>query len=313
MKCERIWIEKEREVYFDTYLLENSQELHKDIKRPVIVICPGGGYKNLSDREAEPVALKYNSAGFHAVVLRYGVDKHAVMPSPIQDLAKTIVHLHESSNEWFIDTNNIFVAGFSAGGHLAASLGVFHNDPEVLPEFQDGKFSIKPKGVILGYPVLDLKSTATSLDIGISGHPDYTDIEFDMLHPNIDPGEVFIRTEDKTVVNFEVAMNAYMFGGKATSTQLEKYSLQNQVDSDSSPAFIWHGGNDGLILPQNALKFSCALQENKVGYELHIYGTGDHGLALANDVTSNNPWEFVPEAQNWIDMSITWIKNQTRL
>lgn len=311
MKCERIWLDKDREVYFDTYLLENSSELHKDKKRPTVVVCPGGGYRNLSDREAEPIALKYNSAGFHAIVLRYGVNMHATMPGPIKDLAATIVKLHENNVDWYIDPDNIFVAGFSAGGHLAASLSVFHNDETVLPEYQNLGYSIKPKGVILGYPVLDLKSTATALDIGIKGHPSYEQIEFDMLHPKVNPEDVFVRCEDKTVINFEVAMNAYMFGGETTDQKIAKYSLQTQVDSDTSPAFIWHGVNDGLILPQNALKFATALDNHKVNYELHIYGTGDHGLSLANDVTSNNPWENVVEAQNWIDMSITWINNKS--
>lgn len=312
MKCEKIWIDESREVCVDTYLLENSQELHKDIKRPTIVICPGGGYKYLSDREAEPIALKYNAAGFHAVILRYGVDPHAVMPAPVRDLASTMELLIKKSDELFIDKDNIFVAGFSAGGHLAASLSVFHNDPEVLPEFQDVPINIKPKGVILGYPVLDLKSTATALDIGIEGHPEYSEIEFDMLHPNLKPEDVFVRTADKTVVNFENAMNANMFGGLATADQIEKYSLQNQVDSETSPAFIWHGIDDGLIKPENSLKYATALQKHGINYELHVYGTGGHGLSLGNDVTSNHDWELVPEVQNWIEMSIVWIKNHTK-
>lgn len=310
MRCERIIIDGKRDIYFDTYLLHNSKELHADKKRPMIAICPGGGYKNLSDREAEPIALKYNAAGFHAVVLRYGVGLDAVMPGPVTDLANMMVSIHSNAEEWFVDINNIFVAGFSAGGHLAASLSVFHNDSEVLPSFQNLGYSIKPKGVILGYPVIDLKSTSTSLDIGIEGHPSFESIEFDMLHPSIKPEEVFVKSENKTLVNFEVAMNSYMFGGAATAEQIEKYSLQNQVDSDTSPAFIWHGGNDGLIYPVNSLKFASALDANKINYELHIYGTGDHGLSLGNEVTSNNPWEYVEQVQNWIDMSIKWIENK---
>lgn len=313
MRCERVWLDKIRDVYFDTYLLENSDELHPGKKRPTIIVCPGGGYKNLSDREAEPIALKYNSVGFNAVVLRYGVDMNAVMPGPIKDLANTMAYLKERSDEWYIDSENIFVAGFSAGGHLAASLAVFHNDNEILPEYQNADINIKPKGVILGYPVLDLKSTSKRLDIGITGHPEFDEIEFDMLHPNLTGKDVYVREEGKTVIDFEVAMNAYMFGGKATNNQIEKYSLQNQVDSETSPAFIWHGGNDGLILPQNSLKFATSLADNNINYELHIYGTGDHGLSLANDVTSNNPWELVPEAQSWFEMSVTWIKNTIKL
>lgn len=307
MKCEIINLDEQRGVFLETYLLENSSELHPNIYRPLIVICPGGGYKNLSDREAEPVALKYTSAGFHAIVLRYGVDLHATMPGPIIDLASAMTYIKGMSEEWHIDNDNIFVAGFSAGGHLAASLGVFHNDSQILSGFKSE--DIKPKGVILGYPVIDLNSTSTALDIGVDGYPEYDQIEFDMLHPNIDPEDIFVRVDGKTFVNFEQAMNTYMFGGRPTESQIQKYSLQNHVDSETAPAFIWHGGNDGLIFPDNSLKFAKALQANNVNYELHIYGTGDHGLALGNEVTSNNPWEYVEEVQNWIDMSIKWINN----
>lgn len=311
MRCERVVVDPGRNVYFDTYLLENSSELHPGIKRQTIVVCPGGGYKNLSDREAEPIALKYNSAGFHAVVLRYGVGMEAVMPGPIMDLAKTMVILNEKSDYWHIDTNNIFVTGFSAGGHLAASLAVFHNDCEVLPQFQNLGYNIKPKGVILGYPVLDLKSTAQALDIGIEGYPSFESIDFDMIHPSIKRENIFIRKDNKTLVNFEVAMNAYMFGHLATDEEIDKYSLQNQVDNDTAPAFIWHGGDDNLIYPRNSLKYAAALDKFNVDYELHMYGTGGHGLSLGNYVTSNTAWEHVEAVQNWIDMSITWIKNMS--
>lgn len=310
MRCKRINIDNKRDVYFDTYFLENSNELQPGIKRPTVIVCPGGGYRNLSDREAEPIALKYNSVGFNAVVLHYGVNTNAVMPGPIKDLAQTIVHLKEKSEEWYIDSDNIFVAGFSAGGHLAASLAVFHNDEDVLPEYKN--HDIKPKGVILGYPVLDLKSTSRTLDIGIKGHPEYERIKFDMLHPKVSPEDVFIRSEEATIIDFEVAMNAYMFDGYATEEQVQKYSLQNQVDENTSPAFIWHGGMDGLIFPSNSLKFAMSLDANNINYELHIYGTGDHGLSLADEYTSNNPWELVPEVQNWFEMSVKWVKNQIK-
>ena len=47
------------------YLLEKSPEIGID-KRPLIFICPGGGYGMTSDREAEAIALQFVAAGFHA-------------------------------------------------------------------------------------------------------------------------------------------------------------------------------------------------------------------------------------------------------
>jgi acetyl esterase/lipase len=49
-----------------TYILDNSPKINSDRKRPMIVICPGGGYVHTSDREGEPVAIRLNAMGYHA-------------------------------------------------------------------------------------------------------------------------------------------------------------------------------------------------------------------------------------------------------
>ena len=50
-----------------TYFLDNSIEMHINRKRPVVVICPGGGYAMTSDREAEPIVMQYLAKGYHTV------------------------------------------------------------------------------------------------------------------------------------------------------------------------------------------------------------------------------------------------------
>lgn len=55
----------------ETYLLKDSREFQYQLKRPAVIVCPGGAYLGTSDREAEPVALRFNTMGHHAVVLRY--------------------------------------------------------------------------------------------------------------------------------------------------------------------------------------------------------------------------------------------------
>ena len=58
-----------------TYIIDHSPEMDYHKARPAVIICPGGGYAMTSDREAEPVALRFNSLGFQAFVLRYSVMK----------------------------------------------------------------------------------------------------------------------------------------------------------------------------------------------------------------------------------------------
>ena len=109
-----------------TYFLDNSPEIDLGRKRPVVLICPGGGYQMTSDREAEALAVKFMSMGYHAAILRYSVAP-ARFPEALQQLATAVAMLRENAEKWHIDTDKIVVQGSSAGGHLAASLGVFWN------------------------------------------------------------------------------------------------------------------------------------------------------------------------------------------
>jgi acetyl esterase/lipase len=129
-----------------TYILDGAK------KRNTVLVCPGGGYGFTSEREAEAIALQFNSAGFHAFVLYYSVAprKH---PQPLLDLSRAMCILRENSLEWKINSDKIAVCGFSAGGHLTASLGV-HWDKDYLniPGVEIG--INKPNALILSYPVI---------------------------------------------------------------------------------------------------------------------------------------------------------------
>lgn len=122
-------------------------------KRPAVVICPGGGYSHLSQREGEPVAMQYLSMGYHAFVLRYRVAP-ARFPEALWELALLVSQIREHSEEWEVDPERIMVSGFSAGGHLAGSLGTFWNREFVYGPLGRGKEDIRPDGMILAYPVV---------------------------------------------------------------------------------------------------------------------------------------------------------------
>lgn len=115
--------EDSRTVCLETYLLQNSREFQTDTMRPAVVICPGGAYNRTSDREAEPVALRFLAQGYHAFVLRYSVQRR--FPQPMHDLAKAISIVRAKADDWLVDPDQIAVCGFSAGGHLAASSGCY--------------------------------------------------------------------------------------------------------------------------------------------------------------------------------------------
>lgn len=103
-----------------------QQPQNMPVPRPAVVICPGGGYRYTSSRESESIAMQYLAAGMQAFVLYYNCAP-AVFPCALLELAKSVSIVRSHAAEWNIDPEKILVAGFSAGGHLAASLGCFWN------------------------------------------------------------------------------------------------------------------------------------------------------------------------------------------
>lgn len=138
--------------YLQLYVLDDSEEFMNGNKRPFILICPGGGYFMVSDREAEPIAMRYCAAGFHVGVLHY-----SVIPSryPVQlyELAQSVAYLRKHINELCIDEKAIMINGFSAGGHLAAMYGNVW-DTKMFEFVSKDSNDLRVNGLILGYPVI---------------------------------------------------------------------------------------------------------------------------------------------------------------
>ncbi|MDU7148509.1 MAG: alpha/beta hydrolase [Clostridium sp.] len=144
---------KESNAVISIYIPENSEEININKKRETIIMCPGGGYVMTSDREAEPVALKFVAEGFNVVVLRYSVAPNK-FPKALIELAATVDYARSKSKEWNVDKDKIIVCGFSAGGHLAGSLGVLWDNKILEEALEINKDNIKPNAMILCYPVI---------------------------------------------------------------------------------------------------------------------------------------------------------------
>lgn len=121
---------------------------------PVVVVCPGGGYGMVSQREADPVALQYFAAGFQVFILTYSVGGQAKNFTPLKELSETLRTIREHAGDWNCVEHQIAVCGFSAGGHLAASLGVLWNHPKFLAQYDSQNGKNRPNAMILSYPVI---------------------------------------------------------------------------------------------------------------------------------------------------------------
>jgi len=246
------------------YAIDNSPEFDMNKKRPTVLICPGGGYGMTSDREAEPVALRFLRHGFNAAVLRYSCAP-AHYPAQLIEVSAAMALLKRRA-EYNIDRDKIAICGFSAGGHLAASLGVLWKEPIVSAELKLSSGENRPHAMILSYPVIS------------SGEFSHNGSFQNLLGKSPEPA------------------------------LLAKLSLENEVCTDTCPAFIWHTANDDVVPAENALLFAAALKKAAVPFELHIYDRGPHGLSLADDsVPICKNMEEHRHIRSWFDLAIEWL------
>ncbi len=252
------------EAYLFTYFWDISEELYPNQRRPVILICPGGSYAVTSDREAEAVALRFMSMGYHTAVLRYSV---APKNYPVQlcQVYTAIRMLRQNSETFGICPDQVLVMGFSAGGHLAASAGIFSGRKDLCRMLKAAPKEIRPDGMLLCYPVISS---------GPFGHEE----------------------------SFRNLL------GDRYEELCKLQSLEEQVDSDTVPAFIWHSCADATVRAENSLLLVQAMRQANVPVEFHMFAQGDHGIGLADEGTAN-PDGFGIDAscRSWSHLAEIWL------
>jgi len=140
------------------YLLDKSPEIPEMNTRPAVIICPGGGYFFKSDREAEPIAMRFLAMGIHAFVLQYSVAPSRY-PSAALELAAAVRLVRQNAQDFGVYANQIYIMGFSAGGHLCATLGTLWDEPFFEQALGNGNIkNWRPDGMLLCYPVITMEA-----------------------------------------------------------------------------------------------------------------------------------------------------------
>jgi acetyl esterase/lipase len=122
-----------------------------------IIICPGGGYTHLADHEGGPVAEWLNTLGITAFVLKYRLGPRYQHPAPLLDAARAVRLVRSRAGEWSIDPERVGMLGFSAGGHLASTLGThFDSGKPGAPDAIE-RLSSRPTLMVLIYPVITMR------------------------------------------------------------------------------------------------------------------------------------------------------------
>ena len=248
-------------------ILPHQPEITFRPERPLVIVVPGGAYAYCSDREAEAVALKFLAQGIHAAVLRYSVAPNR-WPVAALELAWSLRYCREHAAQWHVCPNAVSVCGFSAGGHLAGTLGTLWQDPLFEQVLGKGVFW-RPDAQILCYPVLTLGQFA------------HEGSRYNLLGEPTDPDNQLEKAED--------------------------LSLETRVTPQTPPTFLWHTAEDESVPVENSLMYAAACRRSGVPFELHIYEHGAHGSSTCQEITATNSSHILPDNVSWMDLAVRFL------
>lgn len=123
-------------------------------KRPAVLVIPGGGYGCVCEStEGSPIGRKFNELGFHAFILDYRTAP-CRWPEPQLDAMRAVKMIRKNAEMWNVDEKRVSVCGFSAGAHLAGSLGILCDELNDLCGEDVKEYTHLPFAMILCYGVL---------------------------------------------------------------------------------------------------------------------------------------------------------------
>lgn len=289
-----------QDVTLTTYVLSDSPELLNGKKRPAVLVCPGGAYLGCSDREAEPVALRFAAMGYHAFVLRYSthsqgelalapsdrdlpVDPQSVHPAPMRDIGRAFLTIRASADAWLVDMERIAICGFSAGAHNCAMYAVYWQDPVICDFFGEEPDAFRPAAAILGYGIGDYHLMLGEMD-------------------------------DPFAQRLSEAASIALLGTKTpTKEQLDAVSPALHVTPNTPPTFLWATAADALVPVENTTRMATALARAGVPFEVHIFEEGQHGLSLADPSTAGSRMQVDEDVAKWVNLVEAWLEKRFAL
>ena len=221
-----------------------------------VVICPGGGYAGVAyDWEGTDIAKWLNTHGIAGIVLKYrmpGAKSNIVRHiSPLVDVQRTMRFTRHHAEAWNINPEKVGIMGFSAGGHLAATLGVHYDKGWEETDDPIDQHSARPDFMILMYPVISMTDSSMhkgSRDnlLGKNFDPELATFfsTEKQVHKNTPP-TILIHASDDKVVPVEnslmfyeallsnkvpVEMHIYPFGGHGFALALDQGYLSSWTD-----------------------------------------------------------------------------------
>lgn len=293
MHCETIQLRGDGASALDVLALDPEISSGIIKRRPAVIVCPGGAYLTLAQREAEPVAARFLGLGYQAFILRYPtyfadhkkptdpakvtINKGAAWPEPIVDAMQAMAWVRAHADELCIDNGRVYMLGFSAGAHLTCSLAERFDDEELLARAGTDARTARPDAIVLSYPMLSADGVR---HMGDAEGPE-----------------------------LELILNNALFGHmKPTEEQLEAMRLFEHVRPDMPRTFIWHTTEDALVDPKETVAFATELLKAGVPCELHLFERGEHGQSLCDEASAGNESHINKEAAVWPALAHAWLE-----
>ena len=247
------------------YCPENLGEIGDTRNWPGVLLCPGGAYAMVSEREGEPVAMQLMARDICMFMLTYSVAP-ARYPTQLVQAAEAMAYIRENADKYHVD--KVAAMGFSAGGHLAASLGTKWQEEFLRKELCKQNELFRPDCLVLCYPVITAgEFTHVGSMENVTGSSDPKDWEAHSL-------ENFVT--DKTPKTF--LWHTWEDEGVPVENSLLFASALRRAGVLTEMHIYPHGGH-GL-----------SLSTERVFWPPEYFK------------------DMVPSVRNWIDMAARWIK-----
>jgi len=205
-----------------------------------VLVVPGGGYSGVATgHEGDSIARAFNKIGVNAFVLKYRLPSDSTMVNktigPLQDAQSALLTIRKNAKQWNINPAKVGVIGFSAGGHLASTLGTHFDKPVIN---NSDNISLRPDFMALIYPVITFGKFAHlgSLENLIGKNPSQQLVDLYSNEKQVTaatPPTFLVHAEDDNVVPVENTLVFY------------DALLQNKVKSEMH---IYAGGGHGFGL-----------------------------------------------------------------
>ena len=224
-----------------------------------VLIAPGGAYLGLAaNLEGRQVADWFTVRGVTAFVLKYRLGEKNIYPVPLEDAQRALRLIRSMADFYNLAPDRIGIVGFSAGGHLAASVATLSDISPTSPSDPINSLSAKPDFVVLGYPWLN----AMEPQIG-------KEITYCSLIHAVTPEQC-----------------------KDFAT---RYTPKLHVTAHTPTTFIYSTTDDVTVPIRASTEFYDAMIKAGAPVEMHLFRHGDHGSGLGLGQPSLDLWPMLLE------------------